>query len=185
MNLRSILLASIALVSLALTTPARAQETPGRSALEIAFPHGVTQLREPGEQIEWTGAYAGLDVRLHAPSGFGAMVRGGTTLGRTLTLELDTGATYRAWLHHRGPRGLQLGGGVGASMLWNTIGPRVGVGTGLAGGGFITVQLDYREHGFFVGIGYQARWLPLRDDGLGIDTFSFSATLRVGGEVTL
>lgn len=170
---------------LLVATPSLAQERPGRSALEIGLDHGIAQLREPGEQIEWTGAHAALDVRLHAPSGFGVMARLGTTLGTTLTLELDSGATYRAWVHRRGPRGLQLGGGLGASLFWNTLAPRIGIDTGRAAGGFFTAQLDYREHGFFVGIGYQARWLPLREGGDGLDTFSFSATARVGGELTL
>ncbi|WP_053236575.1 hypothetical protein [Sandaracinus amylolyticus] len=180
-----VLVASLLVASLLVSSTAHAQERPGRSALEIGFDHGVAQLREPGEQIEWTGATAALDVRLHAPSGFGGMIRAGTTLGKIMTLEIDAGATYRAWIHHRGPRGLQLGGGLGASMFWNDLAPMIGIDTSLAAGGFLTVQLDYREHGFFVGIGYQARWLPLREHGDGLDTFSFSATARVGGEITL
>ncbi|MDQ3034935.1 MAG: hypothetical protein M3Y87_21180 [Myxococcota bacterium] len=172
-------------LSLLVGTPARAQERPGRSALELSFDHGVSQLREPGEQVEWTGAHAALDVRLHSPSGFGGLVRVGTTLGKTLALELDAGAAYRAWVHRRGPRGLQLGGGIGASMFWNALAPSVGIDTALATGAFFTAQLDYREHGFFVGIGYHARWLPLRGVGGDLDTFSFSAMVRVGGEITL
>lgn len=177
------ILGSLAL--LVLSARADAQERPGRGALELAFDHGVAQLREPGEQVEWVGAHAALDVRLHSPSGFGGMVRAGSTIGRVLTFELDAGATYRTWVHRRGPRGLQLGGGLGASMFWNDLAPLVGVDTALAAGGFFTAQLDYRDHGFFVGIGYQARWLPLREHGDGLDTFSFSATARIGGELTL
>lgn len=173
------------LISTSLVPSAHAQETPGRSALEIGFAHGAAQLREPGEPIEWTGAVAALDLRLHAPSGFGGMLRAGTTLGKILTLEVDAAATYRAWVVRRGPRGLELGGGLGVSVLWNELAPRIGIDTSLAAGGFFTVQLDYREHGFFVGIGYQARWLPLRQEGQGLDTFTFSATGRVGGEITL
>jgi len=183
--MRSSMLTLATLLSVSLIPSAHAQEAPGRSALEIAFAHGAAQLREPGEPIEWTGAVAAVDLRLHAPSGFGAMLRAGTTLGKILTLEIDTAATYRAWVLRRGPRGLELGGGLGASMLWNDLAPMIGIETSLAAGGFLTVQLDYREHGFFVGIGYQARWLPLRQEGQGLDTFTFSATGRVGGEITL
>ncbi len=78
----------------------------------------------------------------------------------------------------------------GASLYWNSTAsdasaPNGGVDTRLAAGGFVTVQLDYHEHGFFVGIGYETRWLPLWEHGDGLDTFSFSACARVGGEITL
>lgn len=176
-------LASILAGILATAPRASAQQTPGRSALEITFDHGVTQLREPGEQVEWTGAHLAVQTRLFAPSGLGGMLRVGTTLGRTLAVEADTGPVYRAWIHRRGPRGLTLGGGVGASVLWNSLAPMVGVETSLAAGGHLAVQLDYHEHGFVVGIGYLARWLPWRDVGADLDTFSFAATARVGGEI--
>lgn len=164
---------------------ASAQQAPGRSALEIAFDHGIAQLREPGEQIEWTGAQAALHTRVLSPSGFGAMIRAGTTLGTILTFELDAGPAYRAWIVQNGPRGLTLGGSVGASVFWKSLAPRVGVDTSLAAGAHLGVQLDYHEHGFVVGIGYLARWLPLREHGDGLDTFSFAATARVGGEIDL
>lgn len=184
--MRAPIASSIVLVALVLAaSPASAQQLPGRSALEITFDHGITQLREPGEQIEWTGAQAAVHARLIAPSGFGGMLRAGTTLGTILTFELDAGPVYRAWITREGPRGLTLGGGVGASMFWNSLAPRVGVDTSLAAGAHLGVQLDYHEHGFVVGIGYLARWLPLREHGDGLDTFSFAATARVGGEISL
>lgn len=165
------------------SSAAAAQDAPeaDRAALQITFDHGVTQTREPGQDVDWTGALAVVDMRLYAPSGFGGLIRGGVTFGGPFILEADTGAAYRAWLTRSGPRGLSLGGALGFSTLWNEpTDPALGLGH--AAGGFVTVQIDYHEHGFVVGVGYHYRWLPVRDHEE-VDTFTLQAFARVGGEL--
>lgn len=166
---------------LALPTLAEAQ----RASIELAFDHGISQLREPGEDVDWTGAHAALDLRVHSPLGMGGMLRAGTTFGALVTLELDAGPTYRSWLFRQGPRGLTLTSSLGGSMFWNTGEPDARIRTTLAGGLYVDASLDYHEHGFLVGIGYHGRWLPVSEGSDQLDTFSFSATARVGGEIEL
>lgn len=163
---------------------ASAQRVDERATLEIGFDHGFAQLREPGEETIVSGAAAAIDVRVHDARGWGAMLRVGTTFGRILTLELDLAPTFRAWLVRSGPRGLEIGGGLGVSMFWNAWARRLGVDASLLGGGVATIQVDYREHGFFVGVAYAARWLPFGAQG-DLDLFTFTTMLRVGGEVSL
>lgn len=161
---------------------AQAHEPGARTALLLTLDHGVTQLREPGEDVEWSGAHASVDLRVHAPTGWGGMIRVGTSLGDIVTLEAETGPAARAWLWREGPRGIALGGAAGVTLLWNSAAPSNGVTTELAGGAFASVQLDYHEHGFVVGVGYLYRWLPLREEGA-LDTLTLSAFARVGGEL--
>ena len=175
----------VSLCSFLMPSLASAQRAEDRAALEIGFDHGLGELREPGEELTVVGATAHLDVRLHAPNGFGGMARVGTTFGRVLTVEASVGASYRAMLFREGPRGIELGGAIGPSLYYNAWAPRVGIASSLLAGGLAMLHVDYREHGFFVGLATDCRWLPIGGVQGGIDTFAYGLMLRVGGEVSL
>lgn len=181
-TMRTSLILFIAILSF--TSEVHAQRNTERASLELTFAGGASQLREPQETSIWSGATTAVDARIHGSRGFGGMFRFGTTFGRILGLEFDLGATYRGWIFHEGPRGVELGGGLGLSLFWNVFAPNLGVQTSLAGGPVGTFQIDYRDHDFVIGLSYVARWLPVGETS-GIDTFTSSLLLRVGGEISL
>ncbi|WP_236605308.1 hypothetical protein [Sandaracinus amylolyticus] len=192
-------------VSLVLAPVASAQDVappPRRWTLEIALDHGVMLDAPEGAPLQALPS-GSLDVRFHAPIGLGGMVRVDAVQLALSRLALELGPAARVWLHRDGPRGLQLGGSLGLAVDLRFDGPRPGLLTSICVlddtgrrcrgpydgrvGPYGTVQLDYREHAFFVGIAVLARWLPhdLRGPQRDGEHASFSALLRAGGEIEL
>ena len=172
--------------------------------LELSLDHGVGLWKPAGERWETPNAVGSLDARLHGGLGLGAMVRVGLAQLAFSRFELETGPSLRGWLLREGPRGLQLGGALGISVALLFDGPR----PGLFGeecvrdpaepgrcrraydgrfGAFGMMHLDYREHGFFVGVAALGRWLPhdLQSAERWSADFAIDVVLRVGGEVEL
>lgn len=176
----------------------------GPWTLELSLDHGVGLFKPAGERWEAPSVVGSLDARLHGGLGLGAMVRVGLLQLAFSRFELETGPTFRGWLVREGPRGLALGGGLGLSLALRFDPPRPGPFDGACvldpaapdrcrspydgrAGAFVMVHLDYREHGFFVGLAALGRWLPhdLRSQERWTRDFAVDAILRVGGEVVL
>lgn len=181
--------------------------TPRRGApwtLELSLDHGVGLWKPAGEGWETPNAVGSLDARLHGRLGLGVMVRVGLVQLGFSRFELETGPTLRGWLVREGPRGLQLGGGLGIAMGLRFDGPRPGPSTDECVfdpadrsrcrnpydghiGAFAMMHLDYREHGFLVGIAAVGRWLPhdLQSAERSSEDFAIDVVLRAGGELEL
>jgi hypothetical protein len=172
--------------------------------LELSLDHGVGLWKPAGERWEAPNAVGSLDARLHGGLGLGAMVRVGLVQLGFSRFELETGPSLRGWVLREGPRGLQLGGALGVSVALRFDGPRPGLlteecvpdpadGTRCRRaydgrfGAFGMMHLDYREHGFFVGVAALGRWLPhdLQSAERWSADFAVDVVLRVGGEVEL
>lgn len=170
--------------------------------LEFAFDHGIGFWKPAGERWETPNAVGSLDVRLHGSLGLGGMVRVGLVQLGFSRFELETGPTFRGWLLREGPRGLQLGGGLGVSVSVRFDDPRPTFGTDECVpdpddpsrcrapydgrvGAFAMMHLDYREHGFLVGLAVLGRWLPhdLQSSERWSADFAIDLVLRVGGEL--
>ena len=172
--------------------------------LELSLDHGVGLWKPAGERWEAPNAVGSLDARLHGGLGLGAMVRVGLVQLGFSRFELETGPSLRGWVVREGPRGLQLGGALGISVSLRFDGPRPALLTDECVrdpvdpgrcrqsydgrfGAFGMMHVDYREHGFFVGVAAVGRWLPhdLQSAERWSADFAIDVVLRVGGEVEL
>lgn len=193
-----VLVAATLVAIAASASPALAQDrtTRGRARMELSFDHGfalgVTSVRENSDTTWTTLGVAGTaDLRLYAPSGFGAVVRTGYEgVFSSGLFSLDIGAAYRGDLLSGTHGGIQLVATAGASVSYGTL---IGVASyqgwfpGLVssepvalGGVWGSVHVDFWHRNSFFGLGLTARaqWADGYDDSL----VSLVPTIRVGGD---
>lgn len=172
--------AAIAALALLLQTlPAHAQDRSrsGRARLELSFDHGA------GGSTEGPYGELAADLRLHAPEGFGAVLRTGIASNLlSYAFAIDLGVAQRFDLVAFDHVGLQLSVAGGASI---EEGPfdrgRVGA---FGGWGMLHADLWYRN--FFVGVGAVGHVLATdshqSETGRQEPVVSLAGVLRLGGD---
>ena len=160
---------------------ARTRATTGRARMELAFDHGYG-LGTEGDYLE-----LGVDLRVYAPEGIGAVVRGGVALAPiSIAYVVEAGLAYRLDLLSSEAFGVQLGLAAGPSFAYGPFDR----GEVPALGGWAMLGLDLWHRNFFFGIGVTGHALGVLSDGGGDNhappregpLLTVTPTLRVGGD---
>lgn len=159
----------------------RAQSTTGRARMELSFDHGFGPSSE-GDVLE-----LGMDLRVYAPEGVGAIVRTGVaTQLMNIAYATDLGAVHRFDLFADDRVGLQLAWAGGMTVAYGPFDR--GDVPGL--GGFAALNLDLRSRGMFFGVGASGHALavlgpeddPIDGNARRAPLLSLVPFLRIGGE---
>ncbi|MFK7987498.1 MAG: hypothetical protein AB8I08_15870 [Sandaracinaceae bacterium] len=158
-----------------------ARSNTGRARMELSLDHGFGFSTE-GEYIE-----VGMDLRVYAPEGVGAILRTGVaTQLMTIAYVADAGVAYRFDLFATDRVGLQIGLATGVSVGYGPFDR----GEAPALGGFAMAHLDLRTRGMFFGIGVTTHALRVFGeeernsfgDPRSTPVLSATPVLRIGGE---
>ncbi|MBX3273424.1 MAG: hypothetical protein KF729_24385 [Sandaracinaceae bacterium] len=159
----------------------RTRATTGRARMELAFDHGYG-LGTEGDYLE-----LGVDLRVHAAEGIGAVVRGGLALAPfSIAYVVEAGLAYRLDLFSSEAFGVQLAVAAGPSFAYGPFDR----GEVPALGGWAMLGLDLWHRNFLFGIGVAGHALGVLSDGGGDNyaapregpLLTITPTLRVGGD---